>query len=135
MTVFKSLYSRLVVLKKTKRESKSSSRRYQPSSDQYIPSQVIFVTRDLLTYLGLPATSAKELYGSPLIHADLVDCISAGGKAATKALRDRIKKAIKDEESTSEVVSLKLPGGWGLLPVGVPWSIAMCSVSLLRGTR
>lgn len=93
--------------------------RSSSESDDVVSLLVIFVTRDLLTYLGLPAAPGKDLYASPLIHADLLDCVSAGDKAATKALRDRIKSAIKNEESTSEVVSLKLSGGWGLLPVSV----------------
>lgn len=118
--MFKNLYSRLVVLKKAKREGALHLTEASIKlSDPYILCQVIFVTRDLLTYLGLPAASGEELYASPLIHADLLGCINAGDKAATKALRDRIKKALKNEESTSEVVSLKLPGGRGLFPVSI----------------
>jgi hypothetical protein len=88
-------------------------------SDEVVSLSVIFVTQDLLTYLGLPATLGKDLYALPLVHADLLDCVSAGDRAATKALRNRIKRAIKNEESTSEVVSLKLSEGWGLLPVSI----------------
>jgi len=121
MAIFKNPYSRLLVIKKAKRESKTQPKAASTKlSDQYFCLQVIFATRDLVTYLGLPAASAKELYASPLVHADLLHCISAGDKAATKALRDRIKRVIKNEESTSQVVTLRVPGGWGLLPVSLP---------------
>lgn len=87
------------------------------TNDLCLLFSVIFITKELLTYLGLPASSMKELYSSPLIHADLLDCISAGDKQSTKSLRNKIKKAINAEESISEVVSLKLSAGWGLFPV------------------
>jgi len=131
MAIFKNLYSKLLVLKKAKRESKTQPNAASAKlSYQYFCLQVIFVTRDLVTHLGLPTASAKERYASPLVHADLLHCISAGDKAATKALRDRIKRVIKNEESTSEVVTLKIPGGWGRLPVRLP--IHLMAINILR---
>ncbi|KAF8320539.1 uncharacterized protein EI90DRAFT_3080529, partial [Cantharellus anzutake] len=80
--------------------------------------EIIFVTADLLGYLGLPCSTTKELYSSPLIHCDLLDCITAGEKRATKSLRYRIKDAVDAEESLSVEIGLKMAiGAWGSIKV------------------
>ena len=97
------------------------------------PLSVIFVSKDLLgksdlyatppilslmqlhfvAALGLPTSSYKDQYASPLMATDFADCLVSSGvkkdkKKATAALRARVKKAIKADELISVETSFKL---------------------------
>ncbi|KAJ7278226.1 hypothetical protein C8J57DRAFT_1126124 [Mycena rebaudengoi] len=75
--LFQNTYNKLLIFKQKKRE-------------------ITFVTPQMLTYLGLPTRTQKELLGSPLIRNDIAALLTAGeDKNETRRLRAEVKEAIR----------------------------------------
>ncbi|KZP12099.1 hypothetical protein FIBSPDRAFT_836588 [Athelia psychrophila] len=90
-TVFRDTYSKLILFKKDKRE-------------------IMFVTPQMLRFLGLPCGTRADLYNSPLIHCDIVSCLTVGEKSETKQMHKEFKNAIKANESISIMCGVRYSG-------------------------
>lgn len=63
-------------------------------------NEIIFVTSAFLRHCGLPGSSLRDVYASPLLHMDFSRLL--GGEAAEKReARAKFKKAVKARESLS----------------------------------
>ncbi|KAG0150047.1 hypothetical protein CROQUDRAFT_652713 [Cronartium quercuum f. sp. fusiforme G11] len=79
LKLFEATYSKLVVFKRETRE-------------------IIFATRSLLLFLGLPCGNPKETYKSSLIHCDFADLLwsmTPTNKESNNNLRQRVKKVVR----------------------------------------
>ena len=68
------------------------------------------VLRFLVEFLGLPCGTQADLYNSPLIHCDIVTCLSVGDKSETKQMHREFKNAIKANESISIMCGISYSG-------------------------
>jgi hypothetical protein len=62
--------------------------------------EILFVTSPFLRFCGLPGTSMRDVYASPLLHRDLLTLLG-GEKGEKKEARAKVKKAVKASESLS----------------------------------
>ncbi|PWN54058.1 hypothetical protein IE53DRAFT_383399 [Violaceomyces palustris] len=85
---FSDVYSKILIFKKAKRE-------------------IIFVTRELLQFFGLPSSTPKDLYNSPLIHADLVSLLCGSDNNETKGIRNSVKSAVKAGHEFSVMAGIR----------------------------
>ncbi|CAO1625071.1 unnamed protein product [Parajaminaea phylloscopi] len=90
MEFFADLYSRIIIFKRQKRE-------------------IIFATRPILEALDLPAKSAKDVYDSPLLHADVLSLMQGSSKAETRALRQAVADACRHGRQISVMTGLRRP--------------------------
>lgn len=90
MEFFSDLYSRIIVFKRHKRE-------------------VIFATAPILEALGLPTGTPREVYDSPLLHADILSLLQGASKAETKALRQAVGDACRQGRQISIMTGLRRP--------------------------
>ncbi|KAF7973089.1 hypothetical protein HWV62_16294 [Athelia sp. TMB] len=81
-------YSRVLVLNVAKRE-------------------IIFITPQLLAFLGLPFASVEDKFNSRLLHTDLLELITGDDKAHQKALRQTAKSIVKSGKPGSLVMHFK----------------------------
>lgn len=99
MQYFSDVYSKILIFKRQKRE-------------------IIFVTRELLQFFGLPYASPKDLFSSPLIHSDLLSILSGGDRTATKALRATGREAVSAGQGFSITAGVRAIGKSRLFGVG-----------------
>jgi len=90
MEYFSSLYSKIIVFKRTKRE-------------------ITFVTQELLSYLGLPTHVWKDIHANSLVHTDVVTLLRGGDKEETKAIQAAVKESIRKGHQVSIQVAIKAP--------------------------
>lgn len=90
MDLFADLYSRIIVFKRHKRE-------------------IIFATAPILRALGLPTQTPKDIYDSPLLHADVLSLMQGASKAETKALRQAVAEACRFGKQISVMTGLRKP--------------------------
>ncbi|UZJ51730.1 hypothetical protein CBS101457_001050 [Exobasidium rhododendri] len=90
MDYFTSLYSKAIIFKRTKRE-------------------IIFATKECIAYFDLPIDAWKDIYNSPLIHADLLSIIEGSDKEETKAVQTSIQQAVRNGESISVHTGIRRP--------------------------
>lgn len=88
MQYFTSLYSRIIIFKRTKRE-------------------IIFATRECIAFFELPIDTWKDVYASPLIHADLLSVLQGSDKEETRAVQHSIQAAVRNGESISVKTGIK----------------------------
>lgn len=89
MDWFTDLYSRLLVFKRHRRE-------------------IIFATVPVLDLLGLPTGNAKQVYKSPLLHADVLDLMRGENRGETRQLREAVKEAVKSGDQISVKTGLRV---------------------------
>ncbi|ORY91474.1 hypothetical protein BCR35DRAFT_298638 [Leucosporidium creatinivorum] len=68
---------------------------FQPNNHE-----ILFVTSHFLRFCGLPGTSMRDVYASPLIHLSLLKLLG-GENSEKKEARAKVKKAVKAKESLS----------------------------------
>lgn len=88
MEYFSALYSKLIIFLQAKRK-------------------IIFVTKDCLKFFDLPVENMDNLYGSPLVHADLISIVQGSNKVETRAVQKAIQSAIRNGESISIKTGVK----------------------------
>lgn len=90
MDFFSTLYSKLIIFKRAKRE-------------------VVFVTRAAITYFNLPTTTWYDIHSSPLIHTDLLSLLRGSDKAETKSIRAAVQEAIRQGTHISIQTAIRTP--------------------------
>ena len=90
MDYFSSLYGKLLIFKRDKRE-------------------ITFATRECIAFLGLPADNWKDIYASPLLHADLLSIVHGTERDETKVVRQAIQTAVRSGQSISVQVRMRRP--------------------------
>ncbi|TIB68168.1 hypothetical protein E3Q17_03752 [Wallemia mellicola] len=97
LAFFEHTYTKLMVIKRNKRE-------------------IVFLTPDLLQFLGLPTKTSFDRNYSTLHHASLTSVLSCGPKrnAETKALKELVKDAFKRGEPLSTRAGIRYLGKAGL---------------------
>ncbi|KAJ7030244.1 hypothetical protein C8F04DRAFT_734949 [Mycena alexandri] len=89
--LFQNTYNRILIFKFKKRE-------------------ITFVSPQMLTYLGLPTRTSRELHASPLIRNDIASLLTAGeDRNETRRLREELKDAIRRGSSCSLYCGVKIP--------------------------
>ncbi|CAK5268929.1 unnamed protein product [Mycena citricolor] len=95
--IFQNTYNKVMIVKLKKRE-------------------VIFVSPQMLSFLGLPSRSPRDVNSSPLIRADVASLITAGeDRNETRHMREDVKDAIRRGVPLSLRCAIKVPNK-GLLP-------------------
>lgn len=94
MAYFSDVYSKVIVFKRHKRE-------------------VIFVTPELLNFLGYRTATNKETFNSSLIHSDLLSLICGSDGVETKAIRASVKEAVKAGKEFSIMACVKVRSARG----------------------
>ncbi|KAJ7765950.1 hypothetical protein DFH07DRAFT_916233 [Mycena maculata] len=90
--IFQNTYNKILIFKFKKRE-------------------ITFVSPPMLTYLGLPTRTQKELLASPLIRNDIASLLTAGeDRNETRRLRDELKDAVRHGTPCSLYCAVKIPG-------------------------
>ena len=59
--------------------------------------------------LDLPHDTPSDIYRSPLIHADVLACLSSADRKDFTSLRRDLKQAIRDGASISRRIGFKVP--------------------------
>ncbi|KAJ6543557.1 hypothetical protein DFH09DRAFT_1282396 [Mycena vulgaris] len=90
--LFQNTYNKILIFKFKKRE-------------------ITFVSPQMLTYLGLPTRTQRELVASSLIRNDITTLLTAGeDRNETRRLRDELKDAIRRGNPCSLYCGVKIPG-------------------------
>ena len=90
MEYFNHTYSKLMIVKREKRE-------------------IVFITKELLGYLGLPTETLRQCTDSILNHEDLLQLITCGSehRLESKRIKNAIKQAFKEGISISITCGIK----------------------------
>ncbi|KAJ7727615.1 hypothetical protein B0H16DRAFT_1331502 [Mycena metata] len=89
--LFQNTYNKILIFKFKKRE-------------------ITFVSPQMLTYLGLPTRTSRELHASPLIRNDIASLLTAGeDRNETRRLREELKDAIRRGSPCSLYCGVKIP--------------------------
>ncbi|KAJ7107050.1 hypothetical protein C8R44DRAFT_885719 [Mycena epipterygia] len=90
--LFQNTYNKILIFKFKKRE-------------------ITFVSPQMLTYLGLPTRTQREVLASALIRNDVASLLTAGeDRNDTRRLRDELKDAIRRGVPCSLYCGVKIPG-------------------------
>ncbi|KAJ7642209.1 hypothetical protein FB45DRAFT_902032 [Roridomyces roridus] len=91
-SVFQNTYNKVFIFKAKKRE-------------------ITFVSPQMLTFLGLPTRTQRELVGSALIRSDVASLLTAGeDRNETRRLREGMKDAVRRGVPCSLYCGVKVPG-------------------------
>lgn len=63
--------------------------------------RILFVTSPFLRFCGLPGTSLRDVFASPLIHSDLLKLLTGATSAEKKEARAKVKATVRKGESAS----------------------------------
>ncbi|KAJ7620417.1 hypothetical protein FB45DRAFT_930173 [Roridomyces roridus] len=92
-SVFQNTYNKVLIFKAKKRE-------------------ITFVSPQMLTFLGLPTRTQRELVGSVLIRSDVASLLTAASedRNETRRLREEMKDAVRRGVPCSLYCGVKVPG-------------------------
>ncbi|KAJ7641935.1 hypothetical protein FB45DRAFT_901391 [Roridomyces roridus] len=92
-SVFQNTYNKVFIFKAKKRE-------------------ITFVSPQMLTFLGLPTRTQRELVGSALIRSDVASLLTAASedRNETRRLREEMKDAVRRGVPCSLYCGVKVPG-------------------------
>ncbi|KAF7366092.1 hypothetical protein MVEN_00485500 [Mycena venus] len=90
--LFQNTYNKILIFKFKKRE-------------------IMFVSPQMLAFLGLPTRTQNDLHSSPLIHNDIARLVTAGkDRNETQRLREELKDNIRRGTPCSLYCAIEIPG-------------------------